>query len=109
MGDGCTPCPEGRVRNEEGRCVMPEVTFSSLVVSLNNSALYHMGELPHPGSGRKERDLELAKHTIDTLQMLQEKTRGNLTEEEAQLLAHLLYELRLRYVRIVDEDAEPDG
>ncbi|MFH7320966.1 DUF1844 domain-containing protein [Desulfurivibrio sp. D14AmB] len=92
------PCPPGRVR-KDGKCVLPEVTFTTLVISLNNSALLHLGELADPNSGKLERDLVLAKHVIDTLRLLQEKTAGNLTTKEADLLENILYDLRMRYVR----------
>lgn len=92
------PCPDGQVRRG-GRCVMPEVTFTAFVISLNTSALYHLGEIGGPGSGEKTKDLVLAKHTIDTLKLIQEKTRGNLTQEEEELLSNILYDLKLRYVK----------
>ena len=94
------PCPEGQVRDAFGRCVMPTVTFSSLILSLTTSALFHMGELPHPETGRKERNLELAKHAIDTIALLKTKTLGNLVEEERELLDRVLYELKMHYVRL---------
>ena len=96
----CGECPEGRVKDAAGRCVMPEVTFASLILSLNTSALYHMGELPHPETGRKIVDRELAKHTIDTLTLLAEKTRGNLDPNEHVLLTRILYELKMRFVKL---------
>ena len=77
----------------------PPVDFSSVCLSLATSALYHMGVAPHPESGEApEKNLPLARHTIDTLEMLQRKTHGNLEEEEARLLESLLYELRMRFV-----------
>lgn len=93
-------CPPGQVRDAFGKCVMPTVTFTSLVMSFNTSALFHMGELPHPDNGEKVVDLDLAKHAIDTLALLQDKTRGNLSGDESELLAHILYELKMRYVRM---------
>ena len=96
----CGECPEGRVKDPVGRCVMPEVTFASFILSLNTSALYHMGELPHPETGRKIVDRELAKHTIDTLALLAEKTRGNLDPNEQELLTRILYELKMRFVKL---------
>lgn len=78
---------------------MPEVTFTTLVISLNNSALLHLGELAHPETGEKERDLMSAKHAIDTLQLLKEKSAGNLTAKEGELLGNVLYDLRMRYVQ----------
>ena len=95
----CGECPDGRVRNKEGRCVMPDITFPSLVLSFNTTALFHMGELAHPESGQKVVDLELAKNAIDTLTILQEKTKGNLENDENELLTRVLYELKMRFVQ----------
>lgn len=93
---GC--CPEGYVR-KGGNCVLPEVTFTTLVMSLNTSALYHLGEIQNPETGKTGRDLVLAKHTIDTLQLLKDKTKGNLIDKEDGLLGHVLADLKLRYVK----------
>ena len=67
-------------------------------MSLASSVLVHLGELTHPESERPETNLSLAKQTIDILGMLQDKTRGNLTEDEKQLMENLLYDLRMKYV-----------
>ena len=56
---------------------LPEVNFNSLIFSLSSSALLHLGEIADPHSGEKKKDLGLAKHTIDTIAMLKEKTAGN--------------------------------
>lgn len=96
----CGECPDGRVRDASGRCVMPAVTFASFVLSLNTSALYHMGELSHPETGQRLVDRELAKHTIDTLMMLADKTKGNLEANENELLTRVLYELKMRFVKL---------
>jgi hypothetical protein len=96
----CEECPDGRVRDASGRCVMPEVTFSSFILSLNTSALYHMGELPHPETGQRVVDRELAKHTIDILVLLADKTKGNLESDENELLTRILYELKMRFVKL---------
>jgi hypothetical protein len=77
---------------------VPTVDFHTFVLSLGSSALMHLGELERPGAGAPKRDLPMAKHTIDILEMLQEKTRGNLTPDEGKLLESLLYDLRLRFV-----------
>ena len=77
---------------------LPEVNFSSLVLSLSSTAFLHFGEIPDPGTGEKKKDLALAKHVIDTIAMLKEKTEGNLTKEEKQLIENILTELRMRYV-----------
>jgi hypothetical protein len=78
---------------------LPEVNFSTLIVSVSTEILFHLGELPHPVSGEKKKDLPLAKHAIDTLAMLKEKTQGNLTEDEQKLLEGMLYDLRMAYIR----------
>ncbi len=77
---------------------LPQVNFSSFVLSISSSALFHFGEIPDPVTNQKQRNLSMAKQTIDILGILQEKTSGNLTKEEGALLENLLYDLRLRYV-----------
>jgi hypothetical protein len=72
--------------------------FLTFCVSLGSSAFVHLGDAPHPDGGAIEANLVLAQQTIDILGMLQEKTRGNLSAEEAKFLEHLLVDLRLRYV-----------
>jgi hypothetical protein len=74
------------------------IDFHTFVLSLGSSALLHLGELERPGASGPEKDLPMAKHTIDILAMLQAKTKGNLTPEEDKLMESLLYDLRLRYV-----------
>lgn len=78
---------------------MPEANFSTFIFSLNSSVLYHLGILPDPANGKKEKNLVLAKQTIDILSMLQEKTKGNLTEDESRMLRNILYDLRILYVK----------
>ena len=94
-------CGEGQVPNEDGQCVMPEVTFSAFIMSLNTSILFHLGELADPETGKVLKNIELARHAIDTLVVLEEKTKGNLTEEEAELLKNILYDVKLRFVKTV--------
>jgi hypothetical protein len=77
---------------------IPTVDFHTFVLSLGSSALMHLGELERPGAGGAAKDLPMAKHTIDILAMLQDKTRGNLTPDEDKLLDSLLYDLRIRFV-----------
>ena len=78
---------------------LPEVNFSSFLLSLSSSVLLHLGEIPDPQSGAKKKDMALAKQSIDILTLLKEKTEGNLTEEEKNLLENLLYDLRMRFVK----------
>jgi hypothetical protein len=77
----------------------PELNFSTFVFSLGTSAMYHFGDIPDPVTKKAERNLEAVKQTIDILAILQEKTKGNLIEDEERLLESLLYELRMRFVR----------
>ena len=88
--------PEAEKREEP--TALPEINFSTFVISLSSSALIHLGIAPDPMTGEQKKDLAIAKQTIDMLAMLQEKTRRNLTEEEAQLMESMLYDLRMRYV-----------
>jgi len=90
--------PEAPDASRGRESALPAVDFHTFVLSLGSSALLHLGELEHPEGGASEKDLPLAKHTIDILSMLEEKTKGNLTSAEEKLIQSLLYDLRLRYV-----------
>lgn len=79
-----------------------EVNFSSFVLSLSTSAMYHFGDFPDPVSKKAERNLSAAKQTIDILTMLKDKTEGNLDEGEKSLIDGMLFELRIRYVKEKD-------
>lgn len=83
-------------------CIMPAVSFISFILSLNTTALFHLGEIPHPETGQKMLDLELARHTIDTLAMLEQKTKGNLDSKEQDLISRVVYELKMRFIRVKD-------
>lgn len=72
--------------------------FLQLVLSLQAGAMQQMGKVVSPVTGKVERDLELARATIDIIAMLETKMKGNLTEDEAKLIGRALYELRLNYV-----------
>ncbi len=86
----------------EGQPPFPGVDFASFVLSLGTTALYHLGLVGEPETGKPvaKPDLALVRQTIDTLVMLETKTRGNLDPEEAKLLDGLLYELRMHYVEV---------
>jgi len=86
-------------KQEKDFTSLPEVNFSSFLLSLSSSILLHLGEIADPQSGEKKKDLALAKQTIDIITLLKDKTKGNLTEEEQNLLEHLLYDLRMRFVK----------
>jgi len=72
---------------------------SDQVVSLNASALLHLGAIEDPTTGKKDKNLSMAKQTIDILSMLEEKTAGNLSKDEENLVKSVLYDLRMIYVK----------
>lgn len=79
---------------------LPRIDFATFVLSLATSAMVHMGLVPNPDPpGDEAKNLPLAQQTIDTLEMIQEKTRGNLDPDETKLLQSVLYELRMGYVK----------
>lgn len=80
------------------KTVMPEVTFSTFVLSLASSAMVQLGEVPNPETGKLEKHPELARHSIDILNMLEDKITNGLTEKESRLLRDVLFELRMKYV-----------
>lgn len=88
---------------------LPRVDFASFCLSLATSALYHLGAAgdPETGEASPENNLPLARQTIDALEMLREKTAGNLDDEEEQLLKTLLYELHMRFVE-ASKGSSPD-
>ena len=78
-----------------------ELSFAAFVLSLATTAAIHLGDVPDPTTGQPyEPNLEGAKQMIDILMLLEEKTRGNLTAKERQILEQVLYELRLRFVEL---------
>ncbi len=85
--------------SEDDSTQLPAIDFSTFVISLNSSALVQLGILEEPGTGRKAKNLPLAKQTIDILAMLEEKTKGNLSRDEENILKSLLYDLRMLYVK----------
>ncbi len=83
--------------------VPPEADFTFFVTTLALQASIALGRMPNPATKKTEKDLTQPKFLIDTLNVLEAKTRGNLTEEEQKLLANLLYELKLSYVQTTQE------
>ena len=78
---------------------MAEISFNALVLSLATSAAVHFGDVTDPASGQKGTpNFEAAGHMIEMLALLEEKTHGNLTDEEKGFLGQVLYELRMRYI-----------
>ena len=77
----------------------PAIDFYTFILSLGSSVLIHLGDAPHPETGKPaEKNLALAQQSIEILALLEQKTRGNLSDEEAKLLDQLLMDLKLRYV-----------
>ncbi len=83
---------------EEPQFATPVADFTFFISTLSLQAGIFLGTIPHPVTNKKEEDLTQAKFIIDTLAMLQEKTKSNLSQEETKLLENLLYELRMQYV-----------
>lgn len=78
---------------------MPEVDFSTFIMSLSSSALVHLGEIADPDTGETHFAPSIARHSIDLLGMLQNKFQNGLTKDEEKLLCDLLGNLRMRYVQ----------
>ena len=95
--DDAPPAPEEAPG--AGPDLLPEADFASFLLSLATSALFHLGLVADPETGEAAPpNLPLARHTIDTLDLLKQKTEGNRTDEEDELLTNLLTELRMRFV-----------
>ncbi|OPY74267.1 MAG: hypothetical protein A4E64_02354 [Syntrophorhabdus sp. PtaU1.Bin058] len=81
----------------------PELTFTTFLLSLSTSAIVSLGELPDPVKNEQCVNLSLAKQTIGIIEILKEKTKGNLNDEEERLINGILYDLRLKYVNAAKE------
>lgn len=77
---------------------LPEIDFSSFIISLSTSVYIHLGDIPDPVTNKTVINLAMAKQTIDIIAMLKEKTEGNLTKEEDQIIDDMLYNLRMKFV-----------
>jgi hypothetical protein len=88
------PPPPPRRRPDE----LPEMSFAGLVLSLSASAMVHLGEASESGKDEPAANLVLARQTVEILELLERKTRGNLDPDEAKLLGNVLHELRMKYV-----------
>jgi hypothetical protein len=96
---------EGKKSGEESgaadtrRTRLPPLDFSGFIVSMAQAALVHFGDIPDPATGQISRNIEQARYSIDLIDMLVEKTRGNLTPEEDVLIRRVQNDLKLRFVR----------
>lgn len=86
--------------NEGGEEQLPPASFPMLISTLASQALAAMGQIPDPVEGKPVIRYDLAKHMIDTLSLLEEKTKGNLTTDEATMLDDVLHQLRMLFVAI---------
>ena len=105
-GEAATPDAQQKAAaadqaHEARQGALPEIDFSTFVISLSTQALMHLGEIASPLSGKVETDVPVAKQMIDILGMLREKTRGNLSASEDRLMEDILFDLRMKYVEAV--------
>lgn len=82
---------------------MPPANFETLISTMATQALFAMGAIPDPRTGQRMAHLDLARHHIDMLSVIEEKTKGNLSEEETTMLTSTLYELRSRYIQLANQ------
>jgi uncharacterized protein DUF1844 len=99
--------PERQTAQAHGDPLDDPTSFLSLIMSLASNAAASLGMMPHPVTGDTGVDLKTAKHWIDILGMLEQKTQGNLDEQEAQMLENLLADLRMQYVSFTNAPAPP--
>ena len=96
-----TPDPNAAQASPGSQEALPEINFSTFVISLSTQVLMHLGEMASPLSGKVEPDVPVAKQMIDILGMLRDKTRGNLNASEDRLMEDVLFDLRMKYVEAV--------
>lgn len=99
------PQPAADKETEE-ELPMPPASFSLLVTMLASQAMMALGQMPHPVTGKAEVSKPEAKHFIDLLAMLEEKTEGNLSGEETAMLSNMLHQLRMGFVAAAEATAE---
>ena len=106
-GAGAESAPEGASEEgtgaQQGPRELPPASFATLVSSLAMQALYALGGFEDPNTKKRYVDLSVAKHHIDMLNILEEKTAGNLTDEEKRLLDQAIYEVRMQYVQMAQQ------
>ncbi len=100
--DETRPKAKAAEEDREGKAFVPPLEFSSVVILLYFPALIQLGLMEDPGSGEKREDLTLAKRNIDLLDLLKDKTKGNLEEDEEKFLNGVLDQLKLAYLQKAD-------
>jgi hypothetical protein len=99
------PRPEGFTARASSDAPNVEISFSMFLISLSTQALAALGEMDDPVTGKKDRDLEAARQLIDILGVLRQKTRGNLDQNEENLIEAILFDLRMKYVELAKPSA----
>lgn len=84
--------------DESAKMPQFEADFATFVYSLNTQALLFLGKIPNPATGKYEKNIDMAKYLIDTIDMLSKKTKGNLDENEGKLVENILYDLRMAFI-----------
>ena len=92
---------------EQDRPKLPPIDFSAFIAELGMTAVTYLGGYQNPETKEVLVDLEMAKRTIDTIDLLKEKTKGNLTAPESNLLENTLYNLRMTYIRLANNPPSP--
>jgi PBP1b-binding outer membrane lipoprotein LpoB len=82
---------------------LPDMDFTTFLYSISSTVLLHFGDIPDPITNKKEKNLPMVRQTISIIEMLKEKTKGNLTLEEENLIDNILYDLRMRYIREINK------
>ncbi|MBF0122912.1 MAG: DUF1844 domain-containing protein [Candidatus Omnitrophica bacterium] len=100
-GDDCS-CGHDHGQEKGG---IPEVNFFNYVMSMGYQAMIFLGEVPHPMTGKTEKNVQQAKFLIDTMVMLRDKTKGNLDAKEEQFLSGTLYELQMKFVEVSKKES----
>lgn len=101
---GATAQPQADIKDDENEIpgVDDPASFANFMMSIASNAASSLGMMEHPITHKRDVDLELGKHWIDVLGMLQDKTRGNLSPQEAQIIEGLLADLRMQYVSLAN-------
>lgn len=93
--------PKAGAGSSGGAGGLPPASFETLVSTMVTQALFAMGAIPDPRTGQRMQNLDHARYQIDLLGVLEEKTKGNLTEDETNLISSAVYELRTRYIQLL--------
>lgn len=100
--------PSGDDADEDDPQFEVKIDFGTFLIGFFQTGMMNLGRIEHPETGERIRDMEAAKHNVDILQLLQQKTEGNLETEEENLLERLLYDLRMAYVEERDQKEDKD-